>query len=323
MLKLDIVANYLGQAWSALMGLAFVPMYIKYLGIEAYGLIGIFAVLNAWFSLLDLGMTPTLGREMARFTGGSQSVESIRDLLRSIELITFFITLVIVVAFGFSADWVATSWLRSITLPRHDISQSVAIMGLVGALRFVETIYRSSILGLQRQVLFNFVNSILATLRGLGALVILGWISSSIQVFFLWQGFLSIITVIIFAAITYSSLPPIRRRARFSIEALREVCRFMVGMLGITFLALLLIHVDKVMLIKLLNLREYGYYALACAVAGVVYMLVTPITQAVYPRMCELRASVNDRLINQAFHLSAQLVTICAGSFSILLIFLC
>ena len=305
------------------MGLAFVPMYIKYLGIEAYGLIGIFAVLNAWFSLLDLGMTPTLGREMARFTGGSQSVESIRDLLRSIELITFFITLVIVVAFGFSADWVATSWLRSITLPRHDISQSVAIMGLVGALRFVETIYRSSILGLQRQVLFNFVNSILATLRGLGALVILGWISSSIQVFFLWQGFLSIITVIIFAAITYSSLPPIRRRARFSIEALREVCRFMVGMLGITFLALLLIHVDKVMLIKLLNLREYGYYALACAVAGVVYMLVTPITQAVYPRMCELRASVNDRLINQAFHLSAQLVTICAGSFSILLIFLC
>ena len=86
-LKRNLLANYLGQAWAALMGLAFVPLYIKYLGIEAYGLIGLFAVLQAWLSLLDMGMTPTLGREMARFTGGIHSNESIRDLLRSIEII--------------------------------------------------------------------------------------------------------------------------------------------------------------------------------------------------------------------------------------------
>jgi hypothetical protein len=49
------------------MSLAFVPLYIKYLGIEAYGLIGIFVMLQAWLTLLDMG---ALGREMARFTGG-------------------------------------------------------------------------------------------------------------------------------------------------------------------------------------------------------------------------------------------------------------
>ena len=68
MLKRNLIANYLGQGWAALMGLAFIPLYIKYLGIEAYGLIGLFALLQAWLSLLDMGMTPTLGREMARFT---------------------------------------------------------------------------------------------------------------------------------------------------------------------------------------------------------------------------------------------------------------
>ena len=85
MLKRNLIANFLGQGWTALMGLAFIPLYIKYLGMEAYGLIGLFALLQAWLSLLDMGMTPTLSREMARFTGGSHSAQSIRDLLRSIE----------------------------------------------------------------------------------------------------------------------------------------------------------------------------------------------------------------------------------------------
>jgi O-antigen/teichoic acid export membrane protein len=69
-LKKNLIANYLGQAWRALVGLAFIPLYIRYLGIEAYGLIGIFAILQAWLALLDLGLRPALGREMARFTGG-------------------------------------------------------------------------------------------------------------------------------------------------------------------------------------------------------------------------------------------------------------
>jgi O-antigen/teichoic acid export membrane protein len=64
--KRNIAANYLGQVWTAVMGLAFVPLYIRYLGMEAYGLIGVFAMLQTWLSLLDFGLTPTLTREMAR-----------------------------------------------------------------------------------------------------------------------------------------------------------------------------------------------------------------------------------------------------------------
>jgi len=41
----NVIASYLGQAWVALMGLAFIPIYIRYLGIEAWGVMGLFAVL--------------------------------------------------------------------------------------------------------------------------------------------------------------------------------------------------------------------------------------------------------------------------------------
>ena len=53
------------------------------------GLIGIFSLLQVWLGLLDMGMKPTLAAgEMARFAGGSHTVEFIRDLLRSVEVAT-------------------------------------------------------------------------------------------------------------------------------------------------------------------------------------------------------------------------------------------
>ena len=63
--KRNVLSNYLGQGWSAVMGLAFVPLYIKYLGIEAYGLIGLFAVMQAWLSLLK--WTPESRQKSAEF----------------------------------------------------------------------------------------------------------------------------------------------------------------------------------------------------------------------------------------------------------------
>jgi O-antigen/teichoic acid export membrane protein len=319
-LKRNLIANYLGQGWTALMGLAFVPLYIKYLGIEAYGLIGLFAVLTAWFSLLDIGMTPTLSREMARFTGGGHSNESIRDLLRSIEFISLGIALLIAGSVVLGSNWIANSWLKAESLSVDLVSQAFAIMGLVTALRFVEGVYRSAIIGLQRQVLFNLVNSAMATLRGLGAVGILVWVSPTIKAFFIWQGVISIVTLGILSITTYGSLPKGDRSGHFSIKALRGVWRFAGGMMCITFLSLLLMQADKILLSKLLSLSDYGYYTLAAAVAGSLYMLVGPITQAFYPVFCTLHARNDANALADNYHKGAQLVSVIAGSAAIVLI---
>jgi O-antigen/teichoic acid export membrane protein len=320
MLKRNIIANYIGQGWTALMGLAFIPLYIKFLGIEAYGLIGMFALLTAWLSLLDMGMTPTLSREMARFTGGHHTAQSIRDLLRTIEFIAFGVAALIAGSVALGANWIAGSWLQAETLPVGVVAQAFTLIGLVTALRFIETIYRSSIIGLQRQVLFNVVNSSLATVRGLGAIAVLAWVSPTIQAFFIWQGILSLLTLSILAAITYTSLPRSGHMAHFSRSALRGVWRFAGGMTGITFLALLLTQVDKILLSRLLSLSEYGYYTLAAVVAGALYILISPISQAFYPRLCELYARDDRAELIKTYHMGAQLVSVIAGSAAIVII---
>ncbi len=302
------------------MGLAFVPLYIKYLGIEAYGLIGLFALLQAWLSLLDMGMTPTLSREMARFTGDCHTAESIRDLLRTIEIIALAIALLITIGVALGSDWVASSWLQTESLPVEVVMQAFAIMGLITALRFIAGVYRSTIIGLQRQVLFNVVNSILATIRSVGAIAILAWVSPTIQAFFLWQALLSIVTLVILAIVAYASLPRIDRMGRFSMDMLRNTWKFAGGMMCINFLALILMQVDKILLSKLLSLSAFGYYTLAAAVAGVLYILIAPITQAIYPKLCELHSREDEIGIAEVYHKGAQLVSVVAGSAAIVMI---
>ena len=141
-LKINIVANYLGQAWASLMGLVFLPIYIQLIGIESYGLIGLIGVIQTWLALLDLGMGPTLNREMARFVSGVITPQEIQNLLRTLEIICYAVAfLTSLLLFGLS-DVIARHWLKANELPISTVSHAIAMMSLVIGLRFCEGLYR-------------------------------------------------------------------------------------------------------------------------------------------------------------------------------------
>ena len=159
-LKKNLLSNYLGQSWIALMGLVFVPLYIKYLGVESYGLIGFFTLMLAWMSLFDMGMTPTLNREVARYTAGAHSAAAIRDLVRTFEVVCAGVAVLIAVIFFAVSDWIAKSWLNARALPTADVEHALALMGLVAALQFVEGLYRGGLLGFQKHAWLNAVSAV-------------------------------------------------------------------------------------------------------------------------------------------------------------------
>ena len=320
-LKRNLLANYLGQGWSAVMGLAFIPLYIQYLGMEAYGLIGLFAVMQAWLTLLDMGMTPTLNREMARYTAGAHSPQSIRDLLRSLEILCFSLAVFIGVGVWAASGYLASDWLKAEKLPTAVVAQALSVMSLVVALRFVEGIYRGSLFGLQRQVWYNGANAILSTLRWGGSVGVLAWVSPTIKAFFLWQALVSLLSIAVLAVRVHRTLPKPPVPPSFSREALAGVWKFASGMMGITFLALLLTQVDKVLLSRLLPLETFGYYTLAATVAGALYVVTSPITQAIFPRMVELSTQEDQAALISVYHQGAQLVTILTAPAVMLLSF--
>lgn len=311
-LKRNLVANYLGQAWTGVIGLAFVPLYVRYLGVESYGLIGIYSLLQAWFMLLDVGMTPTLGREMARFTAGAHSAQTIRDLLRSIECIGIGIAFLIGALIWAASAWLATHWLTAERLSPSSVAQAILLMGAVVALRFLEGLYRGALLGLQRQVYVNVANSLFATLRAAGAVAVLAWWSPTIEAYFLWQVGVSVAAFAAFVAAVHLCLPPAPAPSRFSRHALADIRHFAGGMLATSLLATLLTQVDKVLLSRLLSLEDFGYYTLAATVGTAVYLLVTPISQSFYPRLTELTVQGKEVELARTYHHGARLVTLLA-----------
>lgn len=303
------------------MGLAFVPLYIKYIGIEAYGLIGFYAVLQVWLTLFDMGISQTLNREMARFTAGAHTPQSIHDLLRSLETISIGLAVIIFTLVWALSSYIATHWLHAQNLTNNDITDAVVLMGLVIAFRFIEGIYKGALLGLQKQIAVNIVNVFMATMRYGSVVAVLAWYKSSISVFFAWQALTSIITLFVFLLLVYKALPKPPNFSRFSVQAIKEIWQFASGMLGITFLAVLLTQVDKLLLSKLIALEDYGYYTLAATIAGGLAFITAPTTQAIYPKMVQYVAQEKKQELTTLYHQGAQLISILIAPVAMMLIF--
>jgi O-antigen/teichoic acid export membrane protein len=318
-LKSNLLANYLGQGWSAVMALGFIPLYIKYLGMEAFGLIGIFGVMQAWIILIDLGMTPTLNREMALFKAGASSLQSIHNLLRSLEILCVILSIMITIVLSAASGYLSTEWIKAETYSSSVVASALSAMALVLALRFVEGIYRGSLFGLQQQVLYNRFNAFFATLRYGGAVAVLAFISRSIQAFFIWQALVSFLSLYVFYLTVHRALPKPTLSPRFSLQAISAIWKFAAGMVGISFLALLLTQVDKIILSRVLSLQTFGYYAFATTIATSLTLVIGPITQAIYPVIVELSTLDDDSALVSMYHKGAQLVTVLTAPFAGLL----
>jgi O-antigen/teichoic acid export membrane protein len=307
-IKKNVIANYAGQGWSALMSIAFVPLYIRYIGIEAYGLVGLFAVIQVWLGLLDVGMSPALNREMARYVAGAKDIRSTRNLLRTLEVIAGVIGLIVVIIVCLSANWITTQWVKLDHLSLEEARHSVMIMSIAIGARWVAGLYRSALTGLQCQVSLNALVIIFATIRGVGVLGVLEWMSPSVVGFFAFQAIVSVLEMLALACMTRAYLAPSSHQIRFEMNELRAIWRFALGVTAISFLALLLTQIDKVLLSSLLPLKEFGYYTLATSVAGVLAMITGPLPTVYFPKFSELVAKNDNQELTRVFHQSAQLV---------------
>lgn len=314
-----MAANFFGQGWRALMSLLFVPFYLHILGVEAFGLIGLYTSLQLALALLDAGLRPTLAREMARFTGGAMDAAAIRVVLRSIELPLLALSVVIALVMFVAAPWLAQNWVHPQSLDAATVTQAFRIMGLVAAAQFLEAAYDSSLSGLQRQVLQNAIVILIATLRGFGALIVL-WLVPHLTAFFLWQGFVALLSCLLLALAVYRSLPPAETRVRFSAKALRSVRNYASGMFGIAVLSLLLTQSDKFILARFMPLSDVGHYTLAASLAGVVAMLSGPIGNAFYPRLTQLIHQKDDAAVAETFHRLSGLMALVVGSAAAMLV---
>jgi len=284
----NILANFAGKAWSSLMSLIFIPFYIKFMGIESYGLIGIFISLTALISILDMGLSSTLSRELARLSVSRATAQESRDLVRTLEVVYWTAGILIGICVVCLSPIIAHSWLTPQGIATKTVEQAVMIMGLVVAIQWPSALYDGGLMGLQRQVVLNGVRGVMATIQHAGAVLVLWLISPSILAYFCWQICVSVLLTLLLATFTWRSLPITQKTSTFHGYLLKKNWRFAAGMMGISIMATLLTQVDKIILSKLLTLTLFGYYILALNLANIVVQLVNPFFSAFFPKLTQL-----------------------------------
>ncbi len=322
-IRRNILANYLGKAWLAVMSLAFIPLYVRLLGVEAYGLVGFHVSLAAVLSFMELGMGTTLNRELARLTGrGGRGADGARDLLRSFEWIVWGGSLTLALVVWWASPWIAGHWLRAEGLDTATIARTIALMGAAIALRLPFQVYSGGLCGLQRQGVYNAVLVAGATLRSAGVVPVLFW-SPTIEAYFVWQIASEAAQSLFAASLLWRALPSSGgRRPQFRWSTIETVWRFSAGMTLIGILGTLVAQADKFMIGRFLSLESLGIYSVAVAVASGLYYLVYPINTAVFPRFSELHAAGERMLLMNVFHRANRVVAMAIWPAAMMLVLL-
>ncbi len=292
------------------MSLVFIPVYIKFMGVEAYGLIGIFVSLVALFAILDMGLSSTLSRELARLSTSKDTAQESRDLVRTMEFVYWGVGIIIGVGFLALAPLIAHYWVKVQGIPVRTVKHALMIMGFVVAFQWPASLYDGGLMGLQRQVLLNGVRGVMTTLQNAGAVLVLWLISPSILIFFAWQIFISIMQTLMLAHFVWKSLPVTHEKSVFQKSLLKKNWRFAAGMTGISITATILTQTDKIILSKLLTLRVFGYYMLAVSIGNALSYLVQPVSAALFPKLSQLSLDEDKSNLSSLYHNGSQLASI-------------
>jgi O-antigen/teichoic acid export membrane protein len=300
----SVGAGVMAQVWSAAIQLLCIPIFVRLLGVESYGLIGFYITLQAALQILDFGLSPTVNRELARYSAVGDLREA-RDFVKTLQTLYLAIAVLIGATVWFAAGFIANGWIHASTIPASSIQSAVRLMALLAALQWPLSFYGGGLIGLHRQPLLNGIKALIATAANLGAVAVLMFIEPTILAFLEWQLVISAIHVTLLGRALWRILAH-PSRPKVQVQLLRRIWRFVAGMTGIGASGILLTQLDKLILVKILPLHEFGYYALATTAAGGLYMIVTAMFNGLFPRFSLLVARGDEAALRRIYHLGTQ-----------------
>jgi O-antigen/teichoic acid export membrane protein len=308
---LNLFANYVGTGWTILIQLLLVPVYIRLLGVESYGLVGFYMTVQAVLQILDVGLSPALNRELARRTATGAPVPGTADMVKTLEAIYWTVGLGLGLVIAAGSSLLANHWVNAKGLPPTDVARAIALMGLSFAFQWPISFYTGGLMGLQRQTLTALVNIATVSVFGVGVVALL-IPYPSVNVFFGWRAITALLTALVLRRMLWTSpgvwLPG--EKPRVQLGSLAGIWAFSLGMTGITLTGMILSQVDKLVLTKLLPLDQFGYYSLANSAASLLPQLVAPLFLAVFPMLSQAIVGRNQDEVRGQFHLSAQLTAL-------------
>lgn len=318
MIRRNVAANVIGGGTAALTALLLIPLQLRQLGVEAYGLIGFLASLQVLFSLFDLGLSPAITWYVAR--AGAGAAGTARSVLARVLPVYALMGAVLGLALVLAAQWLATVWLSVRDVPPDTAVATIRLAGIALMLRWPVSLLAGSLAGLQRFGHLNLSKGIHALLSFAGAVVVL----------FVWHDIVVFAGWLVLSAVAELSIYLIAVRAATRTGDLSAGTRLDLSVLWryawtlavISALSLVLTQSDRVVLARLVTTARLGEYAAAYNLLFGLTLIQLFVASAMYPAFAaDFAAMKIDRIRDRHYDAAQVIVYLYALPFSLLVIF--
>lgn len=284
MLIRNTAANLAGQLLYPLLSLALVPLYLRELGLEGYGFIGLMTLVVSLLAILSRGLGGGLQREVSRRTGTADAV-TLRRLLRSMEILYWVIGGTIAVGLGGMAALFGPRVIEVSTLPASTARLLLVLLVVRVSVAFPHSVYQSVFIGTERQVLNAGITAAHAlTSAAAGAVAVL--LVGSVAAFYVSETLVAAMFLIVLRRQAFGVLPP--GATHFDRYEIGGLIRLSLALMWTSGIGLLLATLDRLFISVLLPLAALGLYAIAVLGGRAIMLVLNPFLQAAYPGLCQL-----------------------------------
>ncbi len=296
-----VLYSLAGRVWGMALTLLLTPVFIKYLGFEAYGLVGFFILVQSIMAILEFGMPLALNRAIARLRAFPNNFLIISKTIKSFEYLFIILSLLIIFLIGVPFSVYSISILGVNNLSQSLIKQTVFLIFFQAGIRLILSIYHATLTGFERIIELNKFTILFSSIRLGGAAIFLAFLDFNIAEFYLYQLFIVLIEVIYFRRLCWD-YAELDKKILYNFKHIINESPFILTSFLISFLGVLLSQFDKAIITSKLPLESFGEYSLMVLFGSAIIVLGYPIGSVSFPVFSKFMALGNKEKIIDVFN---------------------
>ena len=292
----NLSANYVGAAINASVPLLAIPVLIRMLGPELWGLVAFVNLMVVLMMMLNVGISQALVREFAhRWTNEVGGHVRAASMLRGYEGLYWGAAIIVGACILPFTPWIADIWLNTSSAATYMARYSVAFAVVLFVVTLPASIYRGTLLAIQEHVLFNVIRSTAVIAKvGLGVLAVhhtgsvLGYLT-----FFVGVSFFETIALAIAA---WRFMPASRRAVGINLREVRVTLKFSITMTVLVMLGVATTQVDRFFVSVLMPVSDLGIYSIAVSLTLGLLQITYPLFTSAMPVLVAIGTDSHRRL---------------------------
>lgn len=310
-LSLDLIASIVGRGLTTGLMFVFTPVYLRLLGIEAYGLIGFYATLLACSMFLDQALSPMVAHRFAQSRAGGGTRINLWNSFRTVETLVLLTALALGALVFLAAPWLAGDMVKAPTLGQDTLLRAFHLMALLLFLQWPSFFYGAALAGLGDQTMMNTLRAAVAALQWAGGAAILAFIAPSIEHLFYWHALCFLLQGWLLRRRAVVCIQPGGTPSKWDQTLLREGWRFSSGTLLIGITGTVLTQADKLLVAKIAPLSEFAAYSLSFTVASIVAVFVAqPVMAIAFPHFTQRATTDTAAELSREYRRWTQLIVL-------------